>query len=138
MNSLLVRSGSREHAWAFARYATVGCLTLVTDLGVFRLLLVAHAPLPAVVSIAYAAAAVFQFACNKYFTFRDASKELGAQALAYVLVAFAMGAATLGMVEYGVTILHLQPLIAKICTLPITAIVGYVATRKIVFTRRNS
>lgn len=121
------------HAGPFARYALVGCLTTICDVGTFWMLIALRAPLVLSITIAYLLASLVQFFGNKRFTFYDRGNELGAQILRYALLSAVMWLLTVMGVEYAIAAFHFEPLEAKLCMIPMTALLGYLATRMIVF-----
>ncbi len=102
----------------------------------FWMLIALRAPLILSITIAYLLASLVQFFCNKHFTFHDRANELGTQIVRYALLSAIMWLLTVIGVEYAISAFHFEPLEAKLCMIPVTALLGYLATRTIVFRNR--
>lgn len=119
------------------RFAVVGCLNTAIDIGLF-LLLVRMFPGHTAVSnvISYSAGLLNSFILNKFWTFAETSRHgpAGRQFVLFVLFNLVGLAISTGLVVAltGVT----GPALAKVLSVPIVFVWGYVTNRRLVYAAR--
>lgn len=113
-------------------YIAIGIVTTLVDLATFRAL-INVGPLIIAISGAYALASFVQFSLNRYLNFRNFSRSALSQARTYIVVSTFTWVLTALCIEALVRIAHVPPFIAKVITLPASAVAGYILSRHVVF-----
>jgi putative flippase GtrA len=121
--------------WQFqlVRYLTIGGIASLMDLALLWAFLRAGIHLATAVTLAYAIPAVLHFSLNKFANFRIHTRETHRQALTYVAVTILCWLATIAIVEMGVVIFRLPPLVSKLFAIVINAPLGFLGHRYLTF-----
>ena len=119
--------------WSFVRYCLVGLVNTATDLTVFGAMtgLLGASPVHANI-VSYTTALLMSFVLNRNFTFRDAGQT---QPLAQLYRFVTVNLGCLAISTAGVWLLaaEITPIGAKLATIPVVTLVGFVAVRLFVF-----
>ena len=131
----LIRSifDSPRSVQQFITYIVIGALAVGVDFGTLAFLLRTHIAVALAVSIAFFASVVVHFTLNKYYNFRNFDRPVHQQARTYLLVATIVWLFTLGWVEFFVRYFGTPVLVAKVLNMPVTVVIGYLATRFLTF-----
>ncbi len=133
-------SDDRQTQLLFARYLLIGGFVFCLDIGSFQVFLKSGAfrafgpySLAVVTAASYLLAVATHFTLNRFLNFRNFERTIVQQARTYVVVAALCGAIQLAVVEGGVHILGLPPLVAKILAVAINVPIGFLGHRYLTF-----
>lgn len=117
----------------FGRFTVVGVLGTALDFALLWAFLRLRVWLPLAVSIAYLAATAAQFAANRHYTFRNFDRAALAQSRTYAVVCALNWLVAVAVVQIGTSIFALSPLVAKACSIPPSAALGFFGNRYLTF-----
>lgn len=117
----------------FLAYGVVGVAGTLLDVGLFWLLVRAGVSTPAAVTLAFFTATAAQFYANRQWSFRAFHRPASVQAPEYAIITLVNWLLALAIVEIGIAGLHLSPLLAKVLSIPPTALAGFVGNRYLTF-----
>lgn len=109
--------------------------SLLLELSLLHMLLVASVAAPFAVSAAYISASIFQFCVLRYVIFRVTHRPVLMQVNAYIASAILSWLAVLGTVTALTYFLHLSTMLAREITIPLLFPVNYVLSRYFIFRR---
>jgi putative flippase GtrA len=114
-------------------YAIVGVIGTLIDVGLFWAL-VSIGTWPALaVTVAYFLATAAQFYLNRQYSFASFDRAVLHQMGLYAVITVVTWLLTLGIVQAGISIVHLAPLVAKVISIPPVALLGFLANRYLTF-----
>ena len=126
---------SRDRALRVIRFLTVGSTVAAVDFFlVWSLHFFLH-PLVAV-SIAYLAGVTCHFLLNKFWVFRCRRSDYAKQLLQYGLNVFCCYLVTIAIVRLCLTTFTTNILVAKLCAIPPTTLIGFLNLQLLVFRHR--
>jgi putative flippase GtrA len=119
----------------FGRFTLVGVLGTALDFALLWLLLRLRVWLPLAVSAAYVTATAAQFVANRHYTFASFDRTALAQGRTYAVVCALNWLVAVAVVQAGTAFFGLPPLVAKACSIPPSAAVGFFGNRHLTFGR---
>jgi putative flippase GtrA len=142
--SLLLRLWRDKQSQALmARYLVIGGLVFCLDVGSFKLLLLAFHYRPstsgsllalAVATVcSYCIAVSAHFTLNRAFNFRSFDRTFVQQARTYLVIVFLSALLTVGIVQFGVRMFGVDPVLAKIFAIALNVPVGFFGHRYLTF-----
>lgn len=114
-------------------YGLIGGIVFLIDVGLFRVLVSAHARLSAAVSISFCAGVVAHFTLNRFWNFRNFDRTMYSQLRTYTVIVVVQYVVQVATVEAGVTWGHLSPLAAKLLSIAINFPIGFLGHRYLTF-----
>lgn len=115
------------------RFATVGVINTLTDIGVFFVLVALTGQVIPSNILAYGSGAAVSFILNRGWTFADVAGDRSTKNLALRFVALNLAALTLSTVLVAGLNSALPLAVAKLLSVGVTAIFSYVGMRYLVF-----
>lgn len=113
-----------------SRFILVGGTSFIIDFGAYYILTrFGHFPyfLSRVFSVSLAL--IWNFTCNRYWTFRAGSGILSKQIVKYLIVIVSTSLANLGLMKFGVEILRLPDLLVLVVVAGFLALVNFILHR---------
>lgn len=114
-------------------YAGVGVLGALVDFSLLAILLWLQCPRIPAVSASFLTSAAVQFVVNRRHVFRATARSPAMQLPLYTLAVISCWFATVSVVELGVRVLALAPLLAKLASIPVVFPLGFLMNRCVVF-----
>lgn len=127
----MINSPSSLHQ--FLTYLAIQGIAMAVDFTVLAVCLRVRVPVPVAVSLALALALGLHFFLNRHYNFRKFDRPWFQQARTYMILALVMSAFTVAWVELLGLWFAMPVLIAKILSMPVTAVLGYVTMRDLTF-----
>jgi putative flippase GtrA len=103
------------------------------DVALFWMLVRVHVVVAVAVTLAFFTATVVQFFLNRHVAFANFDRPAVSQARTYAVIVVVSWLVAVGVVELGVRGLGLDPLVAKVVSIPPSAIVGFIGNRYLTF-----
>ena len=121
--------------WGFqlARYVVVGGIVFCIDVGLFLVLIHNHISPLVAATCSYTVAITAHFLLNKFANFRAHERPIHHQALTYGFVAITCWITTLAIIQMGVAMVHLSPLISKLAAIAFNLPIGFLGHRYLTF-----
>lgn len=123
----------RKSARQLLLYAVIGGIVFVVDVGVFRVLVLAHVYLPVAVTVSFCAGVVAHFTLNRFWNFRNFDRRMRSQLRTYLVIVAIQYLVQIATVELGVSVVHLSPLVAKLMSIVINFPIGFLGHRYFTF-----
>lgn len=139
MRDLLLKFDNKAGIQALFFYCIVGGLSAAISFSSFALLWdICHINYKIAVTISYVLAILFNFTCNRHFTFKSLGRGLFRQIYRYLTMILLNYVITLFTVHASVQWLSLSPYFGLLASIAVTAIVGFILSKFWVYTVRES
>ena len=116
----------------FFVYLVVGLLSAAVDVGVMAFLIYLGAAYQLATSVGFVTGLLFNYLSHSHVTFR--SELTAASMIRYIIIVVLNYTLTLGFVAASVRLME-NPLLGKVASLPIVAVLGYLFGRSWIFRR---
>lgn len=134
MRALLLKFDSLIGIQAFLSYCIVGGLSAAISFASFALFWnVLHINYKFAVTVSYVLAILFNFLCNRYFTFKGFGRDLARHMYRYITMIVLNYAITMFIVHADVEWFALSPYIGLFASIAATAVSGFLLSRFWVF-----
>jgi putative flippase GtrA len=116
----------------FIRFLLTGGVSAFVDVGTLQLALSGGLGRRGSVTLGFAVGLAVNFVMHKFFTFSSKKPISLREVAAFGLVVLVNYGITLGVVE-GLAVISVPVVVAKVASLPLVAVVGFVLSRRFVF-----
>jgi putative flippase GtrA len=134
LSTLLARlCNDRQTQLLLARYLLIGGFVFCLDVGSFQALVRAGLFRPLATTLSFLLAVSTHFTLNRFVNFRRFERSVLDQARTYAVVAGVSLLLQIAIVEAGVRLLGLPPIVAKIIAVAINIPIGFLGHRYLTF-----